>query len=69
MPYVLIIYRLPSRPKTQQSLERGHWLTAPIVAKDEFIEVNLELIAAYPVIGSDQPLLQLANRPIRQGHD
>jgi hypothetical protein len=37
-------------------LEHGHGLPAPIVAKDEFIKVNLELIAAYAVIGSDQPL-------------
>ena len=40
-----------------------------MVAKDEFIEINLELIAAHTVMGSDQSLLEVANRPVRQRHD
>jgi hypothetical protein len=32
-------------------------LPAPIVAKDEFIKINLELAAAHAVKGSEQPLL------------
>ena len=39
------------------------------MAKDEFIEINLELIAAHTVMRSDKPLLQIASRLIRQGHD
>jgi hypothetical protein len=31
--------------------------------------VNLELIAAHPVVSSDQPLLQVANRAVCQGHN
>jgi len=38
------------------------------VAKDEFIEVYLELIAAHTVVGSDQPLLEVANRAVRKKH-
>ena len=34
------------------------------MAKDEFIEVYLELIAAHTVVGSDQPLLQVSNSAI-----
>jgi hypothetical protein len=31
-------------------------LAPAIVAKDEFVEINLELTAAHPVIDSDEPL-------------
>jgi hypothetical protein len=36
--------------------------------KDEFVEVNLKLVLAYSVVGSDQPLLQVSNSPIRKWH-
>src|ERR1017187_6849899 len=36
------------------------------MAKDEFIEVYLKLIAAHTVVGSDQPLLEVAHRAVRQ---
>jgi hypothetical protein len=49
-------------------LERSHRLPPAIVAKDEFIEINLELIAAHAMIGSVQPLLQVANGAVRQRH-
>ena len=39
-------------PETEQSLERGHGLPAPIVAKDGFIKINLKLIAAHAVIAA-----------------
>ena len=39
------------------------------MAKDEFVEINLELIAAHTVVGSDQPLLQVANRAVCQGYN
>ena len=37
-----------------------------IMAEDEFIEIELDLVAAYPVIGPKQPLLQIANRAVCQ---
>ena len=40
--------------KAEQGLERGHRLPPPIVAKYEFVEINLELIAAHTVMGSIQ---------------
>ena len=62
----LICGRLASGSEAEQGLERGHGLPAPIVAKDEFIKVNLELIAAHAVIGSDQPLLEIADGAVCQ---
>ena len=65
-PYLLICSRLAPGSETEQGLERGHGLPAPIVAKDEFIKINLKLIAAHAVIGSDQPLLEIPNGAVRQ---
>jgi hypothetical protein len=39
------------------------------MAEDEFIKVNLKLIAAHAVVRSDQPLLEIANRAVCQRHD
>src|SRR5580692_6968988 len=49
-PYLLICGRLAPGSETEQGLERGHGLPAPIVPKDEFIKINLKLIAAHAVI-------------------
>src|SRR4029077_9996752 len=65
-PYLLICGRLAPGSETEQGLERGHGLSAPIVAKDEFIKINLKVIAAHAVIGSDQPLLEIPNGAVRQ---
>jgi hypothetical protein len=54
--------------QTEQRLEGGHRLPAPIMPKDELIEVDLELRAADAVI-ADQPLLEIADRAIGQWHD
>jgi hypothetical protein len=66
--YLLIGRGLTSGSETEQGLERGHRLPPAIVTKDEFVEINLELITAYAVIGSDQPLLQVANSAVCQRH-
>src|SRR5689334_17354300 len=51
-------------PKSQQRLKGSHRLTASIVAKDELVEVDLELGIADPVIRPGQPLLQVPDRAI-----
>jgi hypothetical protein len=35
------------------------------VAKDGFIQINLKLLTTHAVMGASQPLLEVANRPIR----
>ena len=54
--YEVIGCRGAPSSKAEEGLERGHGLPPAIVAKDEFIEVNLELTAAHAVIGSNEPL-------------
>lgn len=56
-------------PKAEQCLKRGHRGLAPVVAEDEFIEIDLQLMAPDAVIGSDEPLLQVADRPMDGGQD
>jgi hypothetical protein len=41
-------------------LERRQRLLAPIIAKDEFIKISLELMAAHAVMGSQPPSLQVS---------
>src|SRR5712691_554169 len=66
--YLLIGRGLSCGSETEQGLERGHRLPPAIMAKDEFVEINLKLITAHAVIGSDQPLLQVANGAVCQRH-
>ena len=54
--------------QTEQSLKGRHGLVTPIMAKNELIEVNLELRAANAVVGADQPLLKVADSTVGQGH-
>jgi hypothetical protein len=54
--------------EAEQRLKRGHGQPPSIMAKHEFVEINLELIAAHTVVGSDQPLLEVANRAVCQRH-
>src|SRR5271166_5716829 len=60
----------PTRgPEAEQGLERSHRGLAPVVAEDEFIEINLQLMAPDAVVGPDEPLLQVADRPVNGWED
>ena len=58
-----------SGAQAEQGLEGGHRVLAAIVPKDELIEVRLQLRAAHAMIGADQPLLEIPDSAVRQGHD
>src|ERR1017187_990761 len=64
----IIRCKCAASPKAEQGLKCGHGPSSAIMAEDEFIEITLELVAAYPVVSSDQPLLQIANRAVCQGY-
>ena len=55
-------------PSPSSVLERRHRCFPPIVTKYEFIQVDLELIATHAVMGTQQPLLEIADGPVRQRH-
>ena len=67
--YPIIRRGLVSVSRPSSGSEGGHGLPAPIVTKDEFVEINLELTRAHAMTGSDQPLLHIANRAVGQRHD
>jgi len=67
-PYLLICGRLAPGPETEQGLERGHGLPAPIVAKDEFIKINLKLIAAHAVGPAGRTQCQRSSREHCRSH-
>ena len=55
--------------KAKESLEGGHGLSPAVVSEDELVELHLELTAAYAVVGANQPLLQVTDSSVGQGHD
>ena len=55
--------------KAKESLESRHRLPPAVVSEDELVEVDLELTAAYAVVGANQPLLQVADGSVGQRHD
>jgi hypothetical protein len=57
-----------SSSQSEKRLERRRRSLPPIVTKYEFIQVHLELIATDTVMGPQQPLLEIANGPVRQRH-
>lgn len=67
-PYLGVRRRFTRSPQTEQGLECSHGCPAAVVAENKLIQINLELIPAYTVMGSDQPLLQVADGPIGEWH-
>ena len=57
-----------TRPQSEQRLKGGHRLPTAVVAEHELVQVDLQLTFADPVIGAGQPLLEVANGPLCQGH-
>jgi hypothetical protein len=55
--------------QAKQSLKSGHGLPPTVVSENELVEVDLELTAADAVVGSNQPLLQVTDGSVGQGHD
>jgi hypothetical protein len=67
-PYAPVGRRAAPSSKSEQGLESGHGLHSTVVSKDIFIQVDLKLSAADPVVGANQPLLQVADGPVGQWH-
>ena len=61
--------RRPSRTEAEQCLKGGHRLPPTIVPKHKLIQVDLQLRLTDPMVGPNQPLLQVADRAVRKRHD
>ena len=67
-PYAVIRCRPVRSSEAEESLESSHGLPSAIVPEDELIKVDLELRAAHPVVSADEPLLQVTDGAIGEGH-
>jgi hypothetical protein len=67
--YAFIGRRGAARAESEQGLECGHRVPTPIIAKDKFIEVNLEMVPTHPMMRANKPLLQITNRAVCHRHD
>ena len=57
--------RRPTRgPEAEQRLKGGQGSLAPVVAKDEFVKIDLQLMAPHSVVGPNELLLQVTDRPM-----
>jgi len=54
--------------RAQAGLKCCHRLLPAIVAKDKFVQVHLKLSGTHAMMGSDQPLLQVTDCTVGQGH-
>ena len=54
--------------EAKESLKSGHRLPATVVPEDELVQVDLELAAAYAVVGANEPLLQVTYGSVGQRH-
>src|SRR6266536_2428956 len=60
--------RLAPRAESEQGLERCHGSLAPVMAKDELVEINLQLMSADAVVRSDEPLLKIPDGAVGERH-
>ncbi len=60
--------RRASGSEAEERLKGRHRLPSPIVPKDELVQIDLQLGAAHPVVGADQPLLEVPDGAVRQRH-
>ena len=54
--------------EAEERLESRHGLPSAIVPKDELVQIDLQLGAAHPMVGTDEPLLEIPDGTISEGH-
>jgi hypothetical protein len=54
--------------EAEERLEGRHGLPSAIVPKDELVQIDLQLGAAHPMVGTDEPLLEIPDGTISEGH-
>jgi len=55
--------------KPKQRLKRSHRGLPAVMPERELVQIHLQVVAADPMVRPDEPLLQIPDRPVRQGHD
>ncbi len=52
------------RSEAEQGLEGGHWCVATVVAEDELVEVDLQMVGRDAAVGALKPGLEVGGRPV-----
>jgi len=60
--------RAALRSKSEQGLERSHRCPATVMAKNELVQIDLQLIATDAMVRSDEPLLKITDGTIGERH-
>jgi hypothetical protein len=53
----------------EQRLKRGHRCLPAVMPECELVQIHLQVVAADSVVSPDEPLLQVPDGSVRQGHD
>src|SRR3954451_6615398 len=61
--------RLVEGTKPEEGLEGGHRGAAAVVAEDELVEVNLQVLGRDAAMGAVEPGLQVGGRPVGAGEE
>src|SRR5947207_7702477 len=61
--------RWAASTETEQRLKGRSRFPPAVVSKRELVQVHLELSTTDAMMGPDEPLLKIADRPVRQWHD
>src|SRR5574342_123687 len=69
MANLLVARGASTAAKAKQRLECSPRLPAAVGPEDELIEVDLKLPAADSVVSTHEPVLEVADHPVRKGND
>ena len=54
--------------EAEERLEGCHGLPSAVVPKNELVQIDLQLGAAHSLVGAEEPLLEVPDGTIREGH-
>lgn len=66
--YAVVRRRCAHSSETKERLEGGHGLPSAIVPKNELVQIDLQLGAANPMVSTEEPLLEVPDGAISEGH-
>ncbi len=53
----------------EQRLKRRHRCLPAVMPERELVQIHLQVVAAAPMVRPDEPLVEIPDGPVRQGHD
>src|ERR1700678_3634314 len=66
--YAVVVRWSVHGSEAEECLEGRHGLPSAIVPKDELVQIDLQLGTAHPMVGTEEPLLEVPDGTISEGH-